>query len=67
VLEHPFPDHYRFRETDLRFDDENAIIMTEKDAVKCRYFCGADTWYLTVDVEIDRRFGDWLQQRLRSI
>ncbi|MBL4608082.1 MAG: tetraacyldisaccharide 4'-kinase [Pseudomonadales bacterium] len=30
---HPFPDHYYFKAKDLDFDDENKIILTEKDAV----------------------------------
>jgi tetraacyldisaccharide 4'-kinase len=66
VLEHPFPDHYRYRAQDLQFPDAAAVVMTEKDAVKCRHLAGPDAWYLAVDAEIDPRFGDWLQQRLRS-
>lgn len=66
VTEHPFPDHYRFREADLHYGDADTIIMTEKDAVKCRDFAGDGVWYLAADVDIDPRFGEWLQDRLRS-
>jgi len=66
VVEHPFPDHHRFDAKDLRFADNDDIVMTEKDAVKCHAFAGPNVWYLAVDAEIDPRFGDWLQQRLRS-
>jgi len=48
VIEHPFPDHYRYRGPELQFDDELAVLMTEKDAVKCRAFGGANRWYLPV-------------------
>jgi tetraacyldisaccharide 4'-kinase len=36
VVPHPFPDHHRFSSTDLTFPDCDLILMTEKDAVKCR-------------------------------
>jgi len=64
VIEHPFPDHYRFRPEDLRFDDDRDVIMTEKDAVKCRTFADARMWYLAVEADTDARFGEWLAQRL---
>ncbi len=35
-IEHPYPDHHRFKIEDLAFDDDMPIIMTMKDAVKCR-------------------------------
>lgn len=65
VMEHPFPDHYRFAALDLEFVDGSDVVMTEKDAVKCRRIARPNCWYLAVDVEMDPRFGEWLQQRLR--
>ena len=32
---HPFRDHHAFTATDLHFPDSDAVLMTEKDAVKC--------------------------------
>ncbi|WP_440995424.1 tetraacyldisaccharide 4'-kinase [Arhodomonas sp. SL1] len=46
VLPHPFPDHHRFRPVDLEFDDDRPVVMTEKDAVKCRHLIRG--WYLPV-------------------
>lgn len=63
-IEHPFPDHHRFTPEDLRFGDTLDIIMTEKDAVKCRSFAAGTTWYLSVEAELDAAFGNWLQERL---
>lgn len=65
VIEHPFNDHHRFRPSDLSFADARAVIMTEKDAVKCQGFAGDAVWYLAVDARLDARFAEWLQQRLR--
>ena len=47
-IEHPYPDHARFRPADLEFADGLPVLMTEKDAVKCRAFGGTDRWYLPV-------------------
>jgi tetraacyldisaccharide 4'-kinase len=48
VTEHPFPDHHRYRAADIAFNDGLPVLMTEKDAVKCRAFAAADCWYLPV-------------------
>ena len=65
-IEHPFPDHHRFRPGDLGFADGRDVLMTEKDAVKCRGFVDDRAWYLEVEARLDDAFGDWLQQRLRG-
>jgi tetraacyldisaccharide 4'-kinase len=38
---HAFTDHYAFTAADLKFKDGKPVIMTEKDAVKCRRFAEA--------------------------
>lgn len=55
VSEHPFPDHHLFRAEDLRFDDPRPVVMTEKDAVKCRRFCEENCWYLAIEARPDPR------------
>ena len=44
IIEHAFPDHHVFSSSDLAFGDDNLILMTEKDAVKCAKF-SASHWY----------------------
>jgi tetraacyldisaccharide 4'-kinase len=51
--EHAWPDHHAFDRSDLAFGDEASVIMTEKDAVKCRRFADVRHWVLRVDAEID--------------
>jgi tetraacyldisaccharide 4'-kinase len=46
---HPFPDHHRFNADDIAFDEADAILMTEKDAVKCSAFASERCWALRVD------------------
>jgi tetraacyldisaccharide 4'-kinase len=48
VIAHAFPDHHRYRAGELEFGDGLPLLMTEKDAVKCRPFAAANRWYLPV-------------------
>lgn len=45
---HAFPDHHPFTEADLDFGDSRPVLMTEKDAVKCRGFAKPHHWFLPV-------------------
>lgn len=59
-----FPDHHAYRPADLAFDDADFIIMTEKDAVKCRLFATEKCWALRVDAEVDPAFGELVLRKL---
>jgi tetraacyldisaccharide 4'-kinase len=50
---HPFPDHHPYRAEELAFSDCDAIVLTEKDAVKCAAFADERYWALRVDARID--------------
>ena len=50
VIEHPLPDHAQLRRDDISFADDLAVLMTEKDAVKCREISGPHHWYVPVNV-----------------
>jgi tetraacyldisaccharide 4'-kinase len=47
-VEHVFADHHAFRASDLAFGDDLPIVMTEKDAVKCRAFAARNMYWLPV-------------------
>ncbi len=66
-IRHPFPDHHPYCRADLAFGDELPILMTAKDAVKCRSFVGADAWYLEVKARPGMAFIERLDQRLHEI
>ncbi|MDR3213911.1 MAG: tetraacyldisaccharide 4'-kinase [Azoarcus sp.] len=53
VVPHPFPDHYRYRASDLAFAPGEPKLMTSKDAVKCAAFAPPDAWELPVRAIID--------------
>lgn len=48
IDEHPFTDHHALTAADLAFGDGRPVLMTEKDAVKCRGFADARLWYVPV-------------------
>lgn len=50
---HPFPDHHLFSADDLEAIDASVIVMTEKDAIKCKAFDDARIWVLPVDAALD--------------
>jgi tetraacyldisaccharide 4'-kinase len=66
VEEHAFPDHHPFSPGDLAFDDSHPVLMTEKDAVKCRGFAPAHWWSVPVEVQLDAAFIDWLMGSLNQ-
>ncbi len=64
VTRHPFPDHYAFAPEDLSSLGEGVVIMTAKDAVKCRPFAQPNWWYLPVEAQLPERFWDVVMERL---
>ena len=64
TIEHAFADHHAFSASDLEFDDDLPLLMTEKDAVKCRAFAGAQHWYVPVHAELPAAFFDAVAARL---
>lgn len=65
VIEHAFPDHHPFTAQDLQFGENASVIMTEKDAVKCRSFARENHWYLPVDAQLTPEFGERLLKQLK--
>lgn len=52
VIDHPFPDHHHYRVEDLALKPPAPLLMTSKDAVKCRSLAPPDSWELPVSAEI---------------
>jgi tetraacyldisaccharide 4'-kinase len=65
---HGFPDHYTFTCND--FDSigvDSVIIMTEKDAVKCRSLGLVNAWYMPVETRLSIELEHLFQERLASL
>ncbi len=56
VIEKVFPDHHEFIETDFYEMDDLPIVMTEKDAIKCKFLKNDNCWYLKIEPEIKENF-----------
>ena len=68
VIRHPLPDHAEITPGDIDFSDDIDVVMTEKDAVKCRWLDTSKCWYVPVDVAInDADTEDLLNRILQEI
>lgn len=71
IHEHAFSDHHNFSYKELLFKEKLPILMTEKDAVKCKRFAKkfapGQFWYLPVSAEMPERFVQSIDQRIESI
>ena len=71
LISHAFPDHHAYQQSDFDFSgtgsqsDEVMIIMTEKDAVKCRTLQLKNAWYLPVSACLDGDLAGSLLRKLR--
>lgn len=64
---HAFADHAPYSAELLSFSPALPVLMTEKDAVKCRAFAADDWWYLAVDAEPSAAFVVWFDQQLQRL
>jgi tetraacyldisaccharide 4'-kinase len=63
---HAFPDHYRFTPADLALAEATAILMTEKDAVKCEGFADDRCWALPVSATVEPALLALVERGLRG-
>ena len=66
-IPHPFADHAVYSPEAFDFSPSLPVLMTEKDAVKCRAFAAADWWYLAVDAAPSPAFVTWLDEQLARL
>ncbi len=61
-----FPDHHAFTRQELAFPDADAILMTEKDAVKCDAFGDARLWFVPVVARVEPPLAPLVLEELRG-
>jgi tetraacyldisaccharide 4'-kinase len=66
VIEHRFGDHHDFRAADLVLEPAMPILMTSKDAVKCRRLPCENCWVVSIEAQPDARFIDRLNLALKD-
>lgn len=67
VHPHPMRDHHQFSPADIEWPDTIDVIMTEKDAVKCRSFATERHWYLRVDAVLSDAAGRRMNALIDSL
>lgn len=65
---HAFIDHHRFTESDLTFDDQQPIVMTEKDAIKCQRLPVdlSRCWQVSMTTELSERLSAEFLSKVQS-
>lgn len=58
------PDHHAFNKHDIPRSE--IVLMTEKDAIKCRHFAHENTWYLRIDADIDDEFFTLIENTVKT-
>lgn len=66
VIAHAFGDHHAYVAADLAFDDDLPVLMTAKDAVKCRRFASTRQHVVSVDAQLPAAFFADVEAILRA-
>ena len=66
VIEHAYADHHPYVAADITFPGNTMVIMTEKDAVKCRAYAQAHHWYLAVSARPEPRLASLILNLLEE-
>jgi tetraacyldisaccharide 4'-kinase len=64
---HAFPDHHAYAAAELEFGDCDALLMTEKDAVKCEAFARGNWYALQVEAVLAPAFFDFILAKLNGL
>jgi tetraacyldisaccharide 4'-kinase len=67
TVNHAFPDHHAYTAGDLEFGDCEALLMTEKDAVKCEAFAREHWYALQVEAQLAPAFFDFILAKLNGL
>ncbi|MDX1453228.1 MAG: tetraacyldisaccharide 4'-kinase [Oleiphilaceae bacterium] len=66
VTEHAFADHHVYTQNDFKFDCPLPIVMTAKDAIKCRNLSLLDAWVLPVEAALSDDFCRFVNTKLNG-
>ena len=68
VIPHAHADHAALSEQDLCFDDGRPVLVTEKDAMRCRGIAPDNCWYVPVDMAFEEDgAAEWVDRMARDI
>jgi tetraacyldisaccharide 4'-kinase len=65
---HGFSDHHSFKQRDFNITGtDDIILMTEKDAVKCRSLGLKNAWYVPVETRLSDEFERILKYQIMNL
>jgi tetraacyldisaccharide 4'-kinase len=64
-VDHSFPDHHVFQEKEITFKN-HPVLMTEKDAVKCKTFATENHWFVPITAQLSTEFTTQFLTLLKS-
>jgi tetraacyldisaccharide 4'-kinase len=67
VVRHPLADHHAYDGREILFDDALAVLVTEKDAVKCARFAHERLYVVPVEAELPASFADRIHEQLHAL
>lgn len=66
IITHVYRDHHHYSKQDIAFSDQLDVVMTEKDATKCRDIATPRHWYLKVDAHLPDAFMQRIEQKIEQ-
>lgn len=67
IIPHAFADHHPYVPADLQFEKALPVLMTSKDAVKCRAFAASNVYELPIEAQLPDAFWEQLLERVAQI
>ncbi len=67
IVKNPLPDHHQISTEDLTFDDEHAVMITEKDAVKCQNIQAKNIWVVRLEIIMKTQTQTAIEQLITDI
>ncbi len=67
VVPHAFADHHHYTAGDLDFGNDLPVLMTEKDAVKCKAFAASRHFSVGIDAQLPEAFWISLLDRVSAL
>ena len=64
-IDHSFPDHHVFLPAEINFNHQ-LVLMTEKDAVKCKAFATANHWFVPISAQLPAEFNQQFLTLLKT-
>jgi tetraacyldisaccharide 4'-kinase len=67
IIKHAFTDHHKYTKKDFEGYINSPIIMTHKDAIKCKFLKKENIFYLKIGVDICEKFYDAINQNIKEL